>query len=47
MKIAAVNNVVPIASGCVRAGADIVAIDKKSGECVLSEEDFQVELQEE
>ena len=27
--------------------ADIVAIDKKSGEGVLSEEDFQVELQEE
>lgn len=31
MKIAAVNNVIPIASGCVRAGADIVAIDGVRG----------------
>ncbi|MBP8952580.1 MAG: IMP dehydrogenase [Armatimonadetes bacterium] len=31
VKIAAVNNVIPIASGCVRAGADIVAIDGVRG----------------
>ena len=31
VKIAAVNNVVPIASGAVRAGADIVAIDGVRG----------------
>jgi len=31
VKIAAVNNIVPIASGCVRAGADIVAIDGVRG----------------
>ncbi|MEN6546526.1 MAG: glutamate synthase-related protein [Armatimonadia bacterium] len=31
VKIAAVNNVVPIASGAVRAGADIVAIDGLMG----------------
>lgn len=31
VKIAAVNNVVPIASGAVRAGADIVAIDGALG----------------
>lgn len=31
VKIAAVHNIVPIASGCVRAGADIVAIDGTRG----------------
>ena len=31
VKIAAVNNIVPIASGAVRAGADIVAIDGLMG----------------